>query len=450
MAPPIAQSLGARRMSRRQVLGLGAAVGLTALVAGCSTPGVSSPNSRPTIEPIGSGETVTLKYWMFLSGLDPAIEAWNSSHPNIQVETVTVPSGSAGYPRLFAALAAGGGPDLAQIETTTLAEFALVNGLVDLRRYGADQYEDRYNATLWGQVNLADGIYGIPQDSGPVGFYYQPEILDSVGAEPPTTWDEWADVAAALRGRDVYLDTFGDTGAFAAFCQQAGATWFAIDGDGWVVDMVDDASLEVARFFDRALADDLLTRDIGYYSPAWFAAASDGKIASWMAASWADAVIQGVAGGEGKWRVAPMPRWSGGFGSTVIGGSTVAVPANSKHPAEALEFAAWLTSTREGIDLQVENAGIGWSPVDDYIGAARSEPSDFFGGQRYNSEVFLPAAKDQNQDWQWWPLVRQTTTDLGDRIRNSGKSIVDCLADSQAAMVTAFRRKGLTIREAQR
>ena len=36
-------------------------------------------------------------------------------------------------------------------------------------------------------------------------------------------------------------------------------------------------------------------------------------------------ILEGVAGGKGRWRVAPMPRWDSGFGSSYWGGSTTAV-----------------------------------------------------------------------------------------------------------------------------
>ena len=441
-------------MTRRQLLAWAAAGGATALLAGCSAPGTVSPNTGPTIAPAAAGERITLTYWAWLKDLQKVADVWNADHPNVQVEAVWIPGGNdGGYQKLYSALAAGGGPDLAQVEMRTLPEFLLVNGLVDLRRYGADEVASRYNETLWNQVSYVDGVYGIPQDSGPMALYYRPDLLDRVGAKPPATWDEWFQVAGAVREADMYLDCFAldDASWFAAMATQAGASWFRVDGDRWIVDMTDEATLETARFFDRAIDEGVMTTSYSQFSPAWFAAAAKDSIASLAGASWGDALLQGVSGAEGKWRVAPLPRWgSEGYGSTFQGGSTAAVLANSAHPREALEFAVWMTTSDAGIDAMIEHSGIGWSPNDAYIGARRQQPSEFFGGQNYNEEVFVPAAKEQNNEWQWWPLTQQTFNILADgfRAKASGGTLVDAVVQGQRDVITAFRNKGLRIEAA--
>jgi multiple sugar transport system substrate-binding protein len=441
-------------MTRRQLLSLGAAGGATALLAGCSTPGTVSPNSGAPIAAAAQGEKITLTYWAWLKDLQKVCDVWNAENPNVQVEAVWIPGGNAGgYQKLYSALAAGGGPDLAQVEMRTVPEFLLVNGLVDLNRYGAADSASRFNETLWNQVSFVDGVYGVPQDSGPMAMYYRPDLFEQVGAELPATWDDWAEIARAMREQDVYMECFNlaDTSWFAALATQAGASWFTIEDDEWVVNMTDDATLEVAAFFDTAIDDDLVTTGYGQFSPAWYAAAGDDQIASLVSASWGDALLESTSGAEGKWRVAPMPRWaSGGYGSSFQGGSTAAVLANSKHPKEALDFAIWMTTSEAGINAMIENSGIGWSVNDDYIGAPRMEGSEFFGGQNYNEEVFVPAAQDQNPDWQWWPLTQQSFNILSDGFRQkaSGGTLVDAIATSEENIIRAFRNKGLSIRKA--
>src|SRR5690606_14901109 len=98
----------------------------------------------------------------------------------------------------------------------------------------------------------------------------------------------WAIVAADVRGRGAYIDTFAlaDASPFTALATQAGASWFRADEDGWVINMTDEATLNVARFFDKAIDDDLVQTGFGNYSPPWFAAAAKGQIASAVTASW--------------------------------------------------------------------------------------------------------------------------------------------------------------------
>jgi multiple sugar transport system substrate-binding protein len=440
-------------LSRRQLItgGLGA-LALGAL-AGCATPGTVSVNSAPAIAAAGTGEKITLQYWAWLKDLQKVADVWNAKNPNVQVEAVWIPGGNAGgYQKLYSALAAGGGPDIGQVEMRSLPEFMLVNGLVDLSRYGAQDYADRYDQTLWNQVSYTGGVYGIPQDSGPMAFFYQPEVLARVGATPPATWDEWAATAKELRGADSYIDCFplADASVFCAFATQAGAQWLRAEEDGWVINMTDPATTQVAEFFDRAIDDDLVQTGYGAYSPAWFAAAANGGIASCTSGSWGDALIQGVSGGSGKWKVAPMPTWaSGGFGSSFLGGSTAAVFANSKHPKEALEFAVWMTTSQEGIDAMIANSGIGWSPATGEIGTSRTGPSEFFSGETYNEDVFVPAAADQNPDWSWWPVTQQSFNILSDGFRKKagGLTLVDAVAQAEKQIITVFQNKGLSIRK---
>jgi len=441
-------------LSRRGLLGLGLSAGATALLAGCSSPGTTSVNSAPVIRP-ASGEKVTLTYWAWLKDLQNVCDIWNAKNPNVQVNAVWIPGGNGGgYQKMHSALAAGGGPDLAQIELRTIPEFMLVNGLVDLARYGAKDYADRFDKTLWGQVSFVDGVYGIPQDSGPMGLYYRPDLLQKVGADAPKTWDDWAATAAELRKAKIYIDCFplADPSWFTAVATQAGASWLKVDGDSWTINMTDDATLNTARFFDKAIDKDLVTTAYAGFSTPWFAAAAADNIATLTSASWGDALLEGVSGGKGKWRVAAMPTWpKGGYGSSYIGGSTAAVLANSKHPKEALEFAIWMQTSKEGIDALIKNCGIGWSPDRDYIGKQREQPSAFFGGQNYNEEVFLPATHEQNPDWSWWPITQQSFNILADgfRKKSSGGTLVDAVAQAEKNIITAFRNKGLSIRKVE-
>ena len=284
--------------------------------------------------------------------------------------------------------------------------------------------------------------------------FYQTPAYKKIGAAPPKTWDEWAETGKEFRKAGIYIDVFGlnDASFFAAFATQAGAKWLTPGADGWIINMTDQATLDVARFFDKAIDDDVVSTAIAPYSPGWFAAAAKGQIASWTIGSWGDALIEGVADGSGKWRVAPMPTWgSTGFGSSYLGGSTAAVLANSKHPKEAFEFATWMTTTEEGVNAMIEFCGIGWSPANGIIGAPREKPSEFFSGQNYNKDVFVPAAREQNPDWSWWPITQQSFNILSDGFRKkaTGTTLVDSVATAETQIIAAFRNKGLSIRKAE-
>lgn len=440
-------------MTRRDLLRTGAVTGAGALLAGCATPGMTSVNDAATLPPADG--PIRLQYWTWLKDLQKVADLWNAQNPDVQVDVSWIPGGNGGgYQRLYAALAAGDGPDLAQVEMRTIPQFLLINGLTDLSRYGIDSYAPLYNEALWQQVSFVGGVYGIPQDSGPMGTFYRPDLLDEVGAGPPETWEQWAEIAREVRTTGAWMDCFNiaDGSWFAAMAQQAGARWFAIEDDTWVIDMTDDATMTVARFFDTAIDDGLMTPAYGQYTTPWYAAAANDQIATATSASWGEALLRGVQGSEGKWRAAPMPRWETGYASSLLGGSTAAVLADSRYPKEAMEFGVWMTTSQEGIDAMVEFSGIGWSPSADYIGAAREGEEEYFGGQAASTDVFEPAAQPdaQSPDWTWWPIVQQSFSILADgfRQKSSGTSLVDSVAASQDRIVEAMVAKGLDVRVA--
>ena len=60
---------------------------------------------------------VELEYWTWGGGYPDAAELWNSQNPDIQVNFSDIPVGnSGGYQKMFTAIAAGDGPDVAFIE----------------------------------------------------------------------------------------------------------------------------------------------------------------------------------------------------------------------------------------------------------------------------------------------------------------------------------------------
>ena len=79
------------------------------------------------------------------------------------------------------------------------SSFSIRDGLVDLTEYGADEVRDDYTEGAWKDVSSGDAVYAIPVDGGPMGMLYRKDILDQYGIPVPTTWDEFAAAAQALK-----------------------------------------------------------------------------------------------------------------------------------------------------------------------------------------------------------------------------------------------------------
>ena len=440
--------------TRRALIAGGAAAAVAAGAAACTATGASTVNSGPTIPP-AEGK-VQLTYWAWLKDLQKVCDVFNASQDRIQVDANWIPGGdSGGYAKILSAVAAGGGPDIAQVELRQIPEAALSGSLIDLSRYGAAEHEGLFDPSAWSQVKVQDQIWGIPQDTGPSAFFYNREVLEGeLGQTPPATWDEFKELAGVgtEAGKKILSLDPSDGSVMNMWAMQKGANWYQPQDGGWIVSMADDASLQVAEYWDGMIAEGLVGTSFAPFSAPWMAACGSGDVFGYVGGSWADALIEGVPGGSGKWAVAPMPRWDDGYASGMHGGSSAAVMANSKHPAEALEFLIWMCTDPAGIDAMIENSGIGWSPAKDYIGAAREKPSEFFSGQSYNTEVIAAMAAGQNLDWVWSPVTQRANAALGDGMNaavNGTKKLVDVLPEVQDKVVEIMRKIGLDVEVAR-
>lgn len=336
-----------------------------------------------------------------------------------------------------------------------MPEFALAGALVDLTRYGFAEQADAFDPGAISQVKVGDSYWAVPQDTGPVATFYNREVLeDELGLQAPATWDEFRETAGIVSeaGKKLISLDPSDGSHPIAWAMQTGAVWFRPEGDGWIVDMTDDASMRMAEFWDGILADKIIGTGYGSYTTPWYAAAGDGNVLASISGSWSDALNETVPGGSGKWAVAPMPRWDDGYASGGHGGSSAAVLSTSQHPVEALEFLTWMCTDPAGIDAMIEFSGIGWSPAKDYIGEIRQQPSEFFSGQNYNEEVIVPMAEGQNLDWTWAPMMQRAQAIIGDGMTNavSGEvPLVDMFANSQKEIVKIMRDMGLDAEEAR-
>jgi multiple sugar transport system substrate-binding protein len=400
------------------------------------------------------GEKIQLTFWSWVPGVDKAVDLWNSKNPDVQVKLANIPAGgNGGYAKMHSALEAGkGAPDVAQVEYQNIPEFLLEEGLVDLAKHGANEHRDKFVDWQWNQVSYGEGVYAIPQASGPMAFFYRADLFEKWGIEPPTTWTEFRDAAATIRKKDpkAYIATFppGNSAWFTALTWQAGAKWFGTDGDNWTVDIDNPETRKVAEFWDGMVRDKLVKTEPDFAN-AWYKDLQDGRIVGWPSAQWGDAILAGNAPKtSGKWKVAPMPQWEGSeFASANWGGSSTAVLRGARYPKEAMEFAVWLNSDPESIDLLIKG-GYGWPAASDALeGSALDKEYPFFGGQKIN-DVFAEADKAIDQDWAWIPTTAATYQHLNDGFQKAiggNGTFVDAVESAQEKTVADLKAKGLKV-----
>ncbi|TMR14656.1 extracellular solute-binding protein [Nonomuraea turkmeniaca] len=370
---------------RANRFGAALAVALTATLASCGS-GEPTPQSTEAAQsPTAAAQgPVKLVYWTWAPNMDKIVDVWNKAHPDIQVTVSKQAGGDDAAAKYLTASKAGNPPDLVQAEYQHLPSFIAADAVADLKAETAS-IKAEFSDGLWNLVTLGtEGVYGIPQDSGPMMLFYRKDLFDKYGIAVPKTWQEYADAARTVRKKDskAYLGTFSskDPGAFTGLAQQAGAQWWSISGEQWKVNIADEPTKKVAGYWDGLVKEGAID-DMPFFTPEWNKALNDGKLLSWPSAVWAPGVLSTNAPkAKGKWAIAPLPQWNAGENfSGFWGGSSVAVSAKTPNKAAAAQFATWLNTDPAALDLLVKEAAI--YPAATKAQSALGEAPEYFSNQ---------------------------------------------------------------------
>lgn len=423
--------------------GMAGAVALGLLLAGCSGSGSDSA---------GADGTASITFWGWAPGYADAVKAFNAAHDDVHVRYQEMqPGAKGGYQKTLNAVQAGNAPCLAQVGYETLPSFAARGALQNVAEY-ADPAEDEFQAAAWKSVSIGENVYGAPVDIGPMALFYNKKVFDSLGLEPPATWEEYAADAKRIHASDPdryisspYLDY-----DYAGLAWQAGARWFGTEGDAWQVTLASEENRKVAEYW-QGLVDDGLISSAPMYDQAWYKGLGNGDIATVVGAVWQAGVIKGGAkDGSGQWAVAPMPQWQGGDGQVGnAGGSATAVLKGCDSPEAAWKFAHWLSTDDKTFGGLVEKAGLYPAAKSLRDLPELSEGDPYFGGQQIY-DVFAEAAPKVDPDWTWGPVMTKTAADLDDGLGKAwaGKStITDALQTARRKTVAEMKNQGLRVAE---
>ncbi|MEU2929806.1 extracellular solute-binding protein [Streptomyces sp. NPDC007251] len=258
------------------------ALGMTAVLGGCGSTGSSDVTLRLVAADYGdSPANSSKKYW------DALAKAYESKHPGVKID-VSVYSWNDVDAKVKDMVAAGHAPDLAQIGA--YADYAAAGKLYpasDLLsiRTQADFLSPLSEAGQWNHTQ-----YGIPFAASTRVLFYNKTLFAKAGITPPTTWDELAADATALRAKGVKYPFALPLGPEEA--QAETMQWMLSgansdnDGDGYTDDIgtytIDSApNVQTFTWLKDALVDKGLTGPVapGKLNRAdAFAAFADGQV----------------------------------------------------------------------------------------------------------------------------------------------------------------------------
>ncbi|MFJ6483725.1 MULTISPECIES: ABC transporter substrate-binding protein [unclassified Streptomyces] len=284
--------------------------------------------------------------------LPPLLADWNEAHPDERVTLVELPdSADETRAQMISELRSGRHRfDVLNIDVAWTSEFAAAGWISPLRR-------ERFplDAFLRPVVDTAtfDGrLYAVPYVTNAGLLYYRKDLLDQEGEQPPRTWDELirqARTIAPKYGLDGYAGQFlpyeGLTVNVTEAVHSAGGSILRDDGARVSVDS--DAARTGLRFLADGVREGWISRDaLGYKEEESRRAFQEGRLLflrNWPYV-YADAGAEGskVAG---KFGAVPLPG-PDGPGTSVLGGSNLAVSSRARHPASAADLISYLTSER--------------------------------------------------------------------------------------------------------
>jgi lactose/L-arabinose transport system substrate-binding protein len=337
---PINEDWLRSNLSRRELL-------RRAAVAGVSAPAIAGAIHLRTgaVAAQNADISADLKIWGWegaVEALQAADEAFQEAYPNIKLEYVKRPPADTYQQYQLSASAGSGGPDVALIEDSHLAQFADLGVLLDVTEQ-VTPYIDKMNDYKWHQATVEDRIYAMPWDSGPCAVFYRRDVFEKAGVDPESlaTWDDYYEAAKTIKTeagvpmlQEAKARNSGRT--FEMLLWQRGLGY--IDAEGNVILDTEPRVQETLEYLGKFWQEDLAL-DTESWTDPWYKAFADGSVATIPGAVWMGTFFKSFIAPDatGKWGVARLPAWAGEESrASNDGGSALAVWGTSEQ-----QEAAW-------------------------------------------------------------------------------------------------------------
>ncbi|MET8678466.1 ABC transporter substrate-binding protein [Streptomyces sp. NPDC004647] len=322
-------------------------------------------SGAPVGEPAGSAGgrgPMTMVTGGDLTGyLRGVLEDWNRTHPAEKVTLVELPEAADEVrAQMVTSLRSGSDRfDVLNIDVAWTSEFAAAGWIAPLN---SDRFPlKRFLPPVVDTATFGGRLHAVPYVTNAGLLYYRKDVLDRAGERPPRTWAELERLArtvAPKHGLDGYAGQFlpyeGLTVNAAEAVQSAKGTILADEGARVTVDS--PAARRGLAFLAEGVRDGWIPeRALSFKEEESRKAFQNGELL--FLRNWPYAYS--LAGGKdskvaGKFGVVPLPG-PDGPGSSILGGSNLAVNANSRHKESAADLISYLTS--EDVQRQVLTEG---------------------------------------------------------------------------------------------
>lgn len=281
---------------------------------------------------------------------------FEEENPDIKVSVQAIPWDQA-HDKLLTAVASKKGPDVLQLGTTWVSEFADAGALLDLTPY-LEEYPDfateNYFSGAADTMQFEDKVVGIPWYVETRVLYYRTDLLEEVGySEPPATWEELTDAATKLadRGDDYFGLDIDQNDKIVPFIF-AWQNGYDVNEETEELNLDSPEFTEAIHYYHNFFKDGLSTTRKGMDIVQTF---KDGVKPMFLSGPWMINILNDQAPDlEGKWSVAVLPKKETNTSS--IGGATFSIFHNSNKVDEALQFISYINEVDTQLDwLELSN-----------------------------------------------------------------------------------------------
>ncbi|WP_241655868.1 sugar ABC transporter substrate-binding protein [Halobacillus litoralis] len=325
---------------------LSAVMVLSLMLAGCSG-NSSSEGDDGTVTVWAMGEEGKM--------LQDFSKKFEEEHSDLTVDVQAIPWDTA-HDKLLTAVASGDGPDVVQLGTTWVPEFAEAGALLDLSEYMEDHPNFAKENYFDGSVSTmehGDEVVGIPWYVDTRVLYYRKDLLKEAGyEEAPKTWDELKDAASKLadRGEGSYgldIDRNDQITPFI-FAWQNGYEADLEEGElNFDTPEFKEAIKYYTSYFDEGISQTQQGKDI-------VEAFKEGSKPMFFSGPWMINIINDQAPDlEGKWATAVMP--SKETNTSSMGGSNLSVFESADNVEGALKYISFMTEVDTQMDWLEES-----------------------------------------------------------------------------------------------
>lgn len=284
----------------------------------------------------GDGGSQTVTVWHYFSAdnqvalMDEYARMFEEANDGVTVENVFVPYDQMNS-KLVSSAGAQTGPDVVVFNGAEAATIALGGALAPLDDYWAS-YEDagEFPDSVIHQI---DGTtYAVQGYVNLLGLWYNAEILDEIGVEPPTTLDELEDAMAAA-------SEAGYEGITLSGLPQSQGEWQAypwLSAEGFDYESPDAGALEAGLARVRGWVENgwLSQEAVTWDQTVPFQQFTSGGVAFAENGNWQIGTAEADAGFE--YGVVPLPL--GDSGQVYLGGEGQGIGAFSENPDLAWEY----------------------------------------------------------------------------------------------------------------